>query len=66
MSVGSLSAQRDSNYCDTAICQSIMMQYRLFITANEILGDTTDIWELLLVSKSCYPMFYQPKNAKVS
>lgn len=42
------------------------MQYRLFMTANEILGDTTDIWKLLLVSESCYPMFYQPKTAKVS
>ncbi len=27
------------------------MQYRLFMTANEILGDTTDIWELFLVSR---------------
>ncbi|ARD31548.1 hypothetical protein EFO61_11845 [Lacticaseibacillus rhamnosus] len=64
MSVGSLSAPRDSNYCDTAICQAIIMQCRLFMTANEILGDTTDIWKLLLVSESCYPMFYQPKTAK--
>lgn len=36
------------------------------MTANEILGDTTDIWELFLVSESCYTMFDQPKNAKVS
>ena len=40
------------------------MQYRLFMTANEILGDTTDIWELLLVSESCYPVFYQAKISK--
>jgi L-rhamnose isomerase len=66
LSVGSLSSQGDSNYCDTAICQAIIMQYRLFMTANEILGDTTDIWELFLVSESCYTMFDQPKNAKVS
>lgn len=58
MSVGSLSAQGDSNYCDTAICQARIMQYRLFMTVNEILGDSTDIWKLLLVSESCYLMFY--------
>ena len=40
------------------------MQYRLFMTANEILGDTTDIWELFLVSESCYTMFDQPKTQK--
>ncbi|MCT3171581.1 hypothetical protein EFO71_11775 [Lacticaseibacillus rhamnosus] len=66
MSVGSLSAQRDSNYCDTAICQAIKMQYRLFMTANEILDDITDIWKLFLVSESCCSTFYQLKNAKVS
>lgn len=38
------------------------MQYRLFMTANEILGDTTDIWELFLVSESCYTMLDQPKT----